>query len=150
MHTSFVDIILCNEKNELKKLCKTSTISKSEFVDFIVACEAGLTHLNHTMQYFDFVPSELEERKDDWKILNSDKKTQSSNEGQKAFNRLFKAHGKKQYRVGHMFVSKELAHPNHEWHFVFFEINELYTKNNHWGRGQHVHITNYLWPNLYC
>jgi hypothetical protein len=70
--------------------------------------------------------------------------------GQSAIRRLFKAHGKRQYRVGHMFFSREVAHPLSEWHFVFFETKELKADGNHWEGGAHVHITNYLWPNLYC
>jgi hypothetical protein len=150
MCTSFLDIIRCTDMSELQKLCKSTTITMAEFVDFIVACKAGFTHLNHTMHYADFVPAELEEKSDDWKILNADAATQATKQGQKALRRLFKAHGKGQYRVGHMFFSKEFVHPIGEWHFVFFEVNELRVRDNHWEMGPHVHITNYLWPNLYC
>jgi hypothetical protein len=109
MTTAFVGIIKCSVKSELEKLCKASTITMSEFVDFIVVCKAGLTPLNHTMHYVDFVPQEVEEKEDDWKILNADAAAQASKEGQKALRRLFKSHGKRQYRVGHMFFSKELS-----------------------------------------
>ena len=147
---SFIDIIQCTNKSELEKLCKATTITMSEFVDFIVICKAGQTHLNHTMHYVDFVPPELKEKDEDWNILNADTALQATKKGQKALRRLFKSHGKRQYRVGHMFMSKELAHPIREWHFVFFEVNELRARNNHWVMGPHVHLTNYLWPNLYC
>jgi hypothetical protein len=40
MNTTFLDIIMCTKKCELEKLCKTSRITMSEFVDFIVVCEA--------------------------------------------------------------------------------------------------------------
>ena len=121
-----------------------------EFVDFIILCKAGLTPLNHTMHFFDFVPDELKEREDDWKILGAGREAQASKEGQSALRRLFKSHGKRQYRVGHMFFSKEFAPPLKYWHFIFFETNELCANNNHWKMGPHVHITNHLWPNLYC
>lgn len=150
MSTTFVDIIMCTKKSELEKLCKTSTITMSEFVDFIVGCKAGLTHLSHMMHIVDFVPPDVETKEDDWKILDADRTSQATKEGQKAFRRLFKSDGMRQYRVGHMFVTKEVSHPIREWHFVFFELNELRAKNNHWEFGSHVHLTNYLWPNLYC
>lgn len=150
MTTSFAEIISCSTKSELEKLCKTARLPKSNFADFIVACKAGVTHLNHTMHFIDYVPAELQHQESDWEILNADSKIQSSKQGQKALKRLFKSHGERQYRVGHMFISKELSHPIREWHFVFFEIDELYDKGSHWVKGSHVHITNYLWPNLYC
>lgn len=148
--STFIDIISCSSKSDLEKLCKTTTITMTEFVDFIIHCKAGLTPLNHTMHFFDFVPPELEEKPDDWQVLSADREVQASKEGQRAIRRLFKAHGKRQYRVGHMFVSKDPTHPLSKWHFIFFETNELRAKDNHWEMGPHVHITNYLWPNLYC
>jgi hypothetical protein len=150
MNTSFLNIIKCTKKSELEKLCKTSTITMSEFVDFIAVCEAGLTHLNHIMHFVDFVPPDVETKEEDWKILDADRTTQATKEGQQAFRRLFKSHGMRQYRVGHMFFTKEISHPSQEWHFVFFELNELKAKHNHWEFGPHVHLSNYLWPNLSC
>ena len=150
MPSTFIEIICCSEKNQLEKLCRTSTIIMKEIVDFIVACKAGVTGLNHRMHYVDFVPDELKERENDWTILNGGRQEQASKSGQKALRRLFKSHGKRQYRVGHMFFASASSPPIREWHFVFFEVNELRTKHNHWEMGPHVHITNYLWPNLDC
>ncbi|WP_222427629.1 hypothetical protein [Desulfobotulus alkaliphilus] len=96
------------------------------------------------------MPDHLETREDDWKILDGDEILRKSNEGKKAIRRLFKTHGERKYKVGHMFFSKERIHPLSEWHFVFFEINETDNRNNHWVLGAHVHIVNYLWPNLNC
>ncbi|NTW81833.1 MAG: hypothetical protein HGB36_00465 [Chlorobiaceae bacterium] len=146
----FIDIINCTKKSELEKLCKTSTIKMSDFVDYIMVCEAGLTHLNHIIHFVDFVPPDVETKDDDWKILDADRTFQATKEGQQAFRRLFKTHGMRQYRVGHMFFTKEISHPLHEWHFFFFEVNELQARDNHWRFGSHVHLTNYLWPKLYC
>jgi hypothetical protein len=150
MTNSFAEIIICSTKNELEKLCKSSKITKSSFTDFIVECKAGLTHLNHTMHYIDFVPTELQQQEGDWEVFEGACQNQTSKQRQKAVTRLFKLHGKRQIRVGHMFISKEITHPIREWHFVFFEIKELYDKDSHWVNGSHVHITNHLWPNLYC
>jgi hypothetical protein len=121
-----------------------------DFADFVLACKIGLTPLNHTMHYTDFVPPELEEKPEDWKILHSDPSVHASKEGQKALRRLFKSHGKRQLRIGHMFFSREITHPIREWHFIFWEVSELHVRDNHWEMGPHVHITNYLWPQLYC
>jgi hypothetical protein len=150
MGNSFVEIITCQDKISLKRLCRSTTVASEDFVNFIVACKAGATHLNHVMSWTDYVPDALAPREDDWHVLKSDSAIMNSQEGQKALRRLFKSHGQRKYKVGHMFISKELQHPIREWHFIFFEINELYSRNNHWVCGPHVHITNYLWPELYC
>lgn len=149
-YTAFAEIILCKEKSQLEKLCKKSTISMEDFVGFIMACEAGVTHLNHIIHYFDYVPDELETKEEDWAILSASAEERASKEGQKSLRRVFKLHDKRQYRVGHMFFSKELVQPFSEWHFIFFEVKELNQRNNHWEKGAHIHITNHLWPNLAC
>jgi hypothetical protein len=148
--SALIDIFSCTSKADLEKLCKTRTVTMRELVDLIILCKAGLAPLNHTMHFFDFVPPELETKEEDWKVLRASKEVQASKDGQKAIRRLFKSHGKRQYRVGHMFFSREQSHPISIWHFLFFETNELRTKDNHWAMGPHVHITNHLWPNLYC
>lgn len=148
--SNFAEVILCRDKKTLKKMCGALTVTKTDFVNFILLCKAGATHLNHTMHWFDYVPEHLMETEEDRAILSADRETQRSPKGQKSLRKLFKTHGERKYKVGHMFVSKELAHPISEWHFVFFEMQELESKENHWCGGSHVHITNYLWPNLYC
>ena len=146
----FVDIILCRDKKSLKTLCKSVVVRSDEFASFILACKAGVTHLNHTMHWCDSVPEHLKERETDEEIFSAPREIQASKQGQAAFRRLFKAHGQRKYNIGHMFISKEISHPISEWHFVFWEVQELDARNNHWVGGTHVHITNYLWPNLYC
>ena len=150
MDNSFEKIVSCRDKSSLKQLCRTTAIVKADFVSFIIACKGGFTHLNHVMHFIDYVPDNLVTRDEDWTVLNADAATMRSKESQKALRRLFKSHGQRKYKVGHMFISKEMQHPIKEWHFIFFEIEELHTRNNHWQVGSHVHITNYLWPNIYC
>ena len=150
MINTFADVIFCKDKKSLTQLCKATTVTSSDFVDFIIACKAGITHLNHAIHYADYVPDHLIETEKDFAALNADKSFQQSKEGQASLRKLFKSHGERKYKVGHMFMSKELQHPIKEWHFVFFEIKELTSRDNHWQGGPHVHITNYLWPNLYC
>ena len=150
MNNKFAALINCKTKRELTTLCKNIEVNSQEFTEFIIGCKMGLTRLNHAMHYFDFVPEHLETRVDDWGILDADETTKKSSEGKKAIRRLFKSHGQRKYKVGHMFVSKELTHPLSEWHFVFFEINEINNHDNHWVLGAHFHIVNHHWPNLYC
>lgn len=147
MKTPFAQLIGCSKKNELVSLCKSAVIADSDFLGFIVACDLGLTHLRYTRHIFDYVPPELAVRPNDREILHADP---TSIEGQKAARRFFQSHGQRKYKVGHMFFSKEITNPIREWHFVFYETKELKSKNNHWTVGAHVHITNYLWPNLKC
>lgn len=149
-HTLFTTIINCGSKAELKRLCKNATVTMSDIVDFVICCEAGITRLNHTMYYFDYVPPDLEVRDEDFAILDSSNDVRKTKESKKAFRRLFKDHAQRKYCVGHMFFSKELKQPFKEWHFIFFDLKELDDKNNHWKMGPHVHITNYLWPNYHC
>ena len=150
MGNRFGQILSCQDKRSLHRLCKTAAVTQEEFVSFIMACKQGTTRLNHVMRWIDYVPEALVARDEDWAVLNADPAIIGSKESQRALRRVFKAHGQRKYKVGHMFISKELPHPIKEWHFVFFEIEELYRRNNHRVAGPHVHITNHLWPELYC
>lgn len=87
-------------------------------------CHSGLCHLEHRMEYFDFVPEDTEPREQDWDILNATEEEMKSIKGKKAFRRVFKMHGLRKYIVGHMFFER-IAIGVPEWHFIFFEINEL-------------------------
>jgi len=149
MDNAISKIFDCKRKTELEKLCKNIKIPKRDFADFIIGSEAGLTRLNHIMQYLDYYDPKVEERKKYWNSIELNTEP-NSKEHMNAFNRLIKIYELRQYRVGHMFFSKEREHPIKEWHFIFFEIKELHGQDNHWINGQHIHFTNYLWPNLYC
>ena len=150
MSNKFIDLISCENKQKLATLCKSIQISSEDFTNYIIACKSGHTHLNHMMHYFDYVPPHLETRKEDWNITQADEATRNSKEGKKHLRRLFKSHGQRKYKVGHMFMSKEHSHPISQWHFIFFEINELNKTENHWILGSHIHMVNYHWPNIYC
>lgn len=150
MGNRFAQILSCQDKQSLHRLCKTTAVTQDEFVGFIMACKQGATRLNHAMRWIDYVPEALAATDEDWAVLNADPTIIGSKKSQRALCRVFKAHGQRKYKVGHMFISKQLLHPIKEWHFVFFEIEEVYRRNNHWVAGPHVHITNHLWPGLYC
>ena len=53
MQNRFFDIISCEDKQSLQRLCKTITVTSNEFVDFIVACKVGATNFNHVMKWKD-------------------------------------------------------------------------------------------------
>ena len=37
----------------------------------------------------------------------------------------------------------------HEWHFFYFDQRDLAENDNHWQEGgPHIHLVNWLWPNL--
>jgi hypothetical protein len=112
MENTFARVLMCQDKKELKKLCKTLTVEISDFVNVIAGCKAGAFHLNHAMHFFDYVPEHLETRESDFEILDAtSREVQASSDGQKAFRRLFKTHGQRQYRVAHMFFSREAQYP---------------------------------------
>lgn len=143
-----LDIIMCDNKNALKKLCKNARIRRKDFVAFIMMCQGGYTHLNHTMHYFHEIPEQLQEKETDLAFLEASQEERRTPEGKKALNRLFDTHQQRKYKVAHMFFSREIRPPCKEWHMIFFEARERDDKGNHWCGGPHVHITNYLWTNL--
>ena len=145
---TFIEVLKCPSKKELAKLCKDHTILSGDFTDFIILCKSGICHLSHVMTFHDYVPEHLETTEEDFAILNAPKEVQQSPKGQSSFTRLFKAHSQRKYRVGHMFYEKSASDADAEWHFIFFELNELEHKNNHWVGGPHFHMVNYLWPNI--
>ncbi|MBM4208622.1 MAG: hypothetical protein FJ190_11665 [Gammaproteobacteria bacterium] len=147
---NFAQLISCKKKKDLEKFCKSESVSSPEFADFIAACMSGTMPLNHAMKYFDYVPPHLETRDEDWTVLNSRNASERTPDENRVIRRIFKTHAERKYRVGHMFFSKELSHPIKEWHFAFFELDELEDLGNHWVNSSHIHFVNCLWPKLYC
>ncbi|MGI2107308.1 hypothetical protein ACRN9A_19450 [Shewanella frigidimarina] len=147
MSNTFVDILSSANKKELTKNCKHIEVQRNDFTDFIHLCKSGLCHLEHRIKYFDIVPDDVKERSHDWDNLNALSNEISSIERQKSLSRLFKMHGFRKYIVGHLFLERNCS-VNPEWHFIFFEINELKDANNHWKEGAHIHLSNYLFSNL--
>jgi hypothetical protein len=147
MVNTIVEILCSADKKELTAKCKRIEIQKTDFTDFILLCKSGLCHLEHRMEFFDFVPEDVQTREEDWDVLNAPPSELNLMESKKSLRRLFKMHGMRKYIVGHLFIESDKTH-NPEWHFIFFEINELKDRNNHWSEGAHVHLVNHLFPSI--
>ena len=145
---SFIEILKCNTKQKLAKACKNTEVLSSDFAAFILMCNSGDYHLEHTIRYHDFVPEHLETTDEDFNITLQSKEIISSPKGQKSLNRLFKSHGERKIRIGHLFYERPSNKRAVEWHFIFFDMDELKENDNHWVGGSHIHISNYLWPEL--
>lgn len=147
MTNTIVEILSSKNKKELTLKCKRIEVKKEDFTDFIALCNSGCCHLEHRMQSFDLLPDDVKIREEDWDILNSTQVEINSIQGEKAIRRLFKMHDLRKYIVGHLFLEKN-AIESPEWHFIFFNINELKDKNNHWSQGAHIHLVNYLFTGV--
>lgn len=148
MLETFIELLKCSSKNDLQKTCKSIEVASSDFVDFIMLCKSGHGPFEHAMHYHDFVPDHLETTEEDFDILNQSREIQQSKKGKKSFTRLFKTHGQRKYKIGHLFYEKNNGQEGKVWHFIFYEMSELKEINNHWVGGSHFHIVNYLWPNI--
>lgn len=135
-------IVTATNKNELGKFCKNTVITQDAFSEFIRVCQAKVLPWNHLISYRDFLPKHLEfTSKDSSKVpdlsIGPPKKEQV-----KTMIKWYQLLRDRRYLVGHMFYS-----PDHrKWQFFYFDNRDLNQHDNHYKRGPHVHLINYLWP----
>lgn len=144
---SIVEILSSTNKKELTAKCKRIEVNRDDFTAFISLCNSGFCHLEHRMKFFDLVPDDVKVRDEDWAALSSSPADMNSIQGKKSIRRLFMMHGLRKYIVGHLFIERN-AIDNPEWHFIFFNLNEIKDQNNHWSQGAHIHLVNYLFTDV--
>jgi hypothetical protein len=63
----------------------------------------------------------------------------------KVVNKIGSLFEQRRWLVGHMFYTASL----YEWHFIYFDQRDTEARRpNHWKRGAHIHLVNWMWPNL--
>jgi hypothetical protein len=135
-----------DKKSDLVKYCNTLSINQSSFALFIAYCERFPWHIgyNHVIYYHDKVPQQLHPSEEEIKALSESKTYSLSGKALKLATKISQLFIDRRYYVGHMFYS-----PYHKrWHFFYFDQRDMQEYNNHWKCGPHIHLVNYLWPNL--
>jgi hypothetical protein len=139
-------IFTFSKKKELEKYCRDVTIYGSDFANFILACN-GSPELPfyHRIHCTDIVPEHLVLTDESLVPLQSNGVGLLSPASKKVVNKIGSMFEQRRYLVGHMFYTANL----HEWHFVYFDQRDTEDRRpNHWKEGAHIHLVNWLWPNL--
>lgn len=143
-----VDICTAEKKSRLSAICKKARIPQEDFVNFIVASEAGLLPWRHKISSRDFVPEHLQlTQKDiDASRDHSEVGKPASPAMNKSLNKSWEAGRQRRLLVGHLFYTPSLDN----WHLFYFDQRDREGRTNHWAGGAHIHLVNWLWPGLNC
>ena len=139
---ALLKIFTIQKKAELTKHCRTATIYRRDFANFIIACEAGILPWQHRISHRDFTPEHLTLSDEDLEALASSKVGPAEGRTKTAINKVFQTFGQRRLLVGHIFYNADLS----DWHFLYFDQRDTAKRGNHWTAGSHVHIINRLWP----
>lgn len=141
---SFLKLFTFDKKRELEKYCKDLVINADDFVNFIIACEAGLVGFAHQIHYRDFSPEHLAPTDEDLAALSSNPVGPLQPAAQRFVRKISQIFVERKYLVGHIFYVSDLS----QWHFFQFDQRDLEgERDNHWKGGAHIHFLNWLWPN---
>lgn len=136
-----------SKKSDLKRYSRKARIYASDFTTFIIMCRKGFLPFLYRCQFSERRPNHLAPTK-----ANHDALVRSFNkgvgpldgEGQKALRKVFALLDERRCLAGHMFFTPGF----HEWHFFYFDQRDMAGNGNHWQGGAHIHLVNWLWPNL--
>jgi len=140
---SFLKLFTFDKKRDLEKYCRDITIHSSDFVNFIIACEAGAAPFRHEIHYGDHVPEHLQPNDADLAALASNGVGPLNPDAQKCIRKIGQIFKDRRYLVGHIFYTPDFS----QWHFFQFDQRDLQDEENHWKEGAHIHFLNWLWPN---
>jgi hypothetical protein len=146
---SFADLleILVNitKKSELKKHCRSIIVTQRALSNLILGCDMGqMPPWGHQRHHRDFVPEHLELTEADRLALVGNGVGEMKPPAQKAVNKIGEIFDKRRMLSGHIFFTPDLAY----WHLFYFDQRDFVERNNHFKGGSHIHLINYLWPNL--
>jgi hypothetical protein len=143
---SFVKIFEISSKKDLLRYCKNLTIHSDDFVNIILAAEAGVIGYRHRIHYRDIVPKHLHPKPEEIQGQPLAEGSELQGKPLKFFNKVRQIFRDRRYLVGHMFYSPNLKY----WHFFYFDQRDLDKYQNRWKHGPHIHFLNYLWPEHTC
>ena len=128
---------------DLKKHCRTATISEAELANFIIWCQdaaAGSPFL-HTAHHRHFIPEHLGLSDSDLAALATNGVGKFKPAAQKAANKVAATFDERRLLSGHLFWNEQA------WHFFYYDNRDRDEYKNHWIGGPHIHLINHLWPN---
>lgn len=138
-----LNIFQCDNKNDLKKHCKSLTIYMDDFVDLIDLCESVNIGLKHRIYQRDIIPPELVLEKNGIENVVNKSSSEENNRAKKLSKNEFQFFRVRRYLVAHVFY---LPPGTKYWHFFYFDQRDIVENKNHWQYGSHIHFINYLWP----
>jgi len=136
-------IFTFDRKADLERYCRDLVVYQSDFVAFVLACDAGRLPLRHKIHFRDYVPEHLEPSESQREALAANGVGPLKGEALKMVRKMFQLFEERRHLVGHMFFTPDLS----EWHFLYFDQRDVTEGGpNHWKGGSHVHLLNWLWP----
>jgi hypothetical protein len=138
--TDLLEILFCERKGDLKKLCRSKIITSSAFAEFILASMAGATPWDHRRHHRQFTPEHLIPGPDEH--LSLTKKGAMTPAAQKFMRKISVTFAERRLLSGHLFFNADLSN----WHLIYFDQRDMADRGNHWNGGSHIHLINHLWP----
>ena len=168
----FLKVFTFSKKRALERYCRDTTVYGCDFANVIVACEDGVLPFRHRIHYSDIVPKHLVPTDASLGAVSRNSVGPLDREGRKAARKIFALFDERRWLVGHILEGarratggrdpattspevpatvqrRRFSADMHEWHFFCpFDQRDTAARANHWKGGSHIHLVNWLWPNL--
>ena len=144
---SFLKVLTFDKKRPLERYCRTAIVYGSDLAATIVECNRGVLPFHHRIHHRDIVPRHLPPTEASLDALSRNAAKgvgPLDRDGRKAARKVFALFDERRWLVGHMFFTAGMQ----KWHFFYFDQRDMAENANHWKGGPHIHLVNWLWPNL--
>ena len=117
----------------------------SDFATVVLTCKVGALPFHHKIHYTDTIPDHLVPDETWGAALGDSGVGPLKSPAQKVVNKIGSLFEQRRYLVGHVFFTPGLD----QWHFIYFDQRDTESqRQNHWKGGAHIHLVNWLWPNI--
>lgn len=137
-----LQLLMASKKQELRKLSRTTLVTKTALANLILGSKAGATPWHHQAHHRQFVPSHLELTENDQTALVANGVGPMGPGARKFANKVFAIFDERRLLSGHLFFNDDVSN----WHLLYFDQRDMARRANHWDGGSHIHLINYLWP----
>jgi hypothetical protein len=138
----FVAILYAENKSNLGKHCRTTTLYGTDLVNLILASQTGLSPFRHKIHFREFIPDDIQLRDSDLKMMAKAKVGPIDNATAKAFGRVDQIFRHRRLLTGHIFFLCDFT----KWTLFYFDQRDTSQRGNHWKHGSHLHVLTHLWP----
>lgn len=136
-----------SKKRDFLRYCREARIYGCDFATIISVFHGGFPPFRHQSHHHDIWREDLAPTQEDILALSNkagDGAGPLNRKESRAIRKIFALQDQRRCLSGHMFFTPSW----YEWHFFYFDQRDLAEDDNHWEGGPHVHLVNWLWPNL--
>jgi hypothetical protein len=133
-------IFTFDKKRDLERHCRETTIHREDLALFLDVCVAGHMPFRYRRHARDYVPPDLVPSDKEREALAHSGLGPLKGDALKMARKIGQRFEARRLLVGHFLD----AQGRPDWHLLYFDQRDLEADGNHWAKGAHIHLVNWL------